>query len=438
MSASPDVLLSLYDAAIAGAAPDAATSRAIGSLNIPSDRRILLFAIGKAASPMASAAVAALLKSLHQIAGGVVVTPDGDRSPYPTVTALSGDHPIPSRASFIAAEKIGELSAGRRAADVALVLVSGGASSLIAAPLRGQTEGDLIALYEMLLASGLDITAMNSVRKRFSRWGGGRLALALAPAATHCLAISDVPGDDLSVIGSGPCTPDATTAADVSAILESAGLMRRVSSTHRAYLTGVARGVGPETPKRQHPAFAHVSSRIIATNRTALEGIAAAAAARGMSVEVIESPLGGAAAAAGEAIARKLIETRTKRNGAPRCVIWGGETTVDSAGSSSGVTGGGRCQELTLAAARILGDAGDSAAGIRLLAAGTDGRDGVTDAAGAVIDGATWSAIRDAGGDPVSALEHHESTNALAAVNALIPRRRTGTNVMDVAIGIVE
>lgn len=438
MPASPDVLLSLYEAAIAGADPGAVTARAIGALNIPSDRRILLFAVGKAAAPMAAAAVAALLKSLHQVAGGVVVTPDGDRSPYPTVMALTGDHPIPGSASFVAAHKIGELSAGRRATDVAIVLVSGGASSLIAAPLRGQTEGDLTALYQMLLASGLDITAMNTVRKRFTRWGGGRLALALAPAATHCLAISDVPGDELSIIGSGPCTPDATTAAEVSAIIESAGLTRQLSSAHRDYLTGVTRGVTPETPKRQHPAFAHVSARVIATNRTALESIAVSAAARGMSVEVIEHPLGGAAAAAGEAIARKLIDTRTRKNGSPRCVIWGGETTVNSAGSSSGVTGGGRCQELTLAAARILGDAGDSAAGIRLLAAGTDGRDGVTDAAGAVVDAATWSAIRDAGGDPAFALEHHESNNALATANALIPRRRTGTNVMDVAIGIVE
>jgi glycerate 2-kinase len=435
---SPEVLLSLYDAAITGADPGAATARAVGSLNIPSDRRILLFAIGKAASPMAAAAVAVLLKSLHHVAGGVIVTPDGDRSPYPTITALSGDHPIPGGASIVAANKIGELSAGRRASDIAIVLVSGGASSLIAAPLRSQTEADLTALYRLLLSSGLDITSMNAVRKRFSRWGGGRLALALAPAATHCLAISDVPGDELSVIGSGPCTPDATTAADVSAIIESAGLGRQLSLTHRDYLAGVTRGVTPETPKRQHPAFAHVSSRVIATNRTALESVAAAAAACGMNVEVIESPLGGAAAIAGEAIARKLIDTRTRKNGSPRCVIWGGETTVNSAGSSSGVTGGGRCQELTLAAARILGDAGDSAAGIRLLAAGTDGRDGVTDAAGAVVDATTWSAIRHAGGDPASALERHESNGALAAANALIPRRRTGTNVMDVAIGIVE
>lgn len=438
MPASQEVLLSLYDAAIQGADPGIATGHAVASLHIPADRRILLIAAGKAATSMATAAAAELLKSLHQIVAGVIVAPECDRSPYPTVAALGGDHPIPGRLSFAAAGKVGELSAGRRAADAAVVLVSGGASSLIAAPLRGHTEADLTALYQLLLSSGLDITAMNTVRKRFSRWGGGRLALALAPAATHCLAISDVPGDDLSTIGSGPCSPDASTAAEVSGILESVGLMRHLSSVHREYLSGVIRGVAPETPKRQHPAFAHVASRVIATNRTALDGVASAAMARGMSVEIIDAALRGSAADAGEGIARKLIEARARKNGSPKCVIWGGETTVASAGSSSGVAGGGRCQELALAAARIFGSAGDSAAGIRLLAAGTDGRDGVTNAAGAVVDGSTWSAISDAGGNPASALQHHESNQALAAVNALIPRRHTGTNVMDVAIGIIE
>jgi glycerate 2-kinase len=435
---STETLLSLYDAAIGGADPGEATARAIGSLRIVQGRRILLVAVGKAAATMANAAVEALLKSLHQVAGGVIVTPDGDRSPYPTVITCRGDHPVPGRASFAAAQKIGELSAGKRASDVAIVLVSGGASSLIAAPLRGQTEAELSALYELLLASGLDITSMNAVRKRFSRWGGGRLALALAPAATFCLAVSDVPGDEIEAIGSGPCTPDTTTASQVSAIIEAAGLSRQLAPSHREYLTAVARGVSPETPRPQHPAFAHVTSRVIATNRTALDGAAAAASARGMSVEVVENPLGGAAAIAGEEVARKLISARATRNGAPKCVIWGGETTVSSTGSTSGVSGGGRCQELVLAAAKVFADAGDAAAGIRLLAAGTDGRDGVTDAAGGVVDGKTWMAMQAAGIDPASALLRHESTGALASVNATIPRRRTGTNVMDVAIGIIE
>jgi glycerate 2-kinase len=433
-----DSLISLYDAAIGGADPADATSRAITALNIPQDRRILLFAVGKAASAMASASVESLLKSLHQIAGGIVVSPEKEPTPYPTIIALRGDHPVPGQHSFAAAARIAELAAGKRSTDVAVVLVSGGASSLIAAPLRDHTEVELSSLYQMLLGSGLDIASVNAVRKRFSRWGGGRLALALAPAATFCLAVSDVPGNDISVIGSGPCAPDPTTASQVAGILDAAGVLKQLSPTHRQYLASVSRGVSPETPKSAHPAFAHVFSRVVATNRTALEGAAVAAMARGMAVEIVEDQLEGTATDAGAQIARKLISARATRNGAAKCVIWGGETTVVVNGTATAVAAGGRCQEMALSAARVLSEAGEAAAGIRLLAAGTDGRDGVTDAAGAVVDATTWSSMQQAGVDPSNALARHESTVALSSVHAVIPRRRTGTNVMDVAIGLIE
>ena len=431
-----DPLLSLYDAAIQGADPAEATASAIDALQIPRDRRVMIFAVGKAAGPMATATVSTLLKSLHNIVGGVMVTPDGERSPYPTIVSVKGDHPIPGAGSLAAAEKIGQVAAGRKATDVVLVLVSGGASSLIAAPLRGQQPSDLVSLYQMLLAAGLDIGEMNTVRKRFARWGGGRLALSLAPAAVHCLAVSDVPGDDLGVIGSGPCAPDNSTAAEVMGILERHKLASRVAPIYLDYLRSVTRGVTGETPKKHHPAFAHVTSRVVASNRSALERAAAAAAALGMRVEVVEDLLDGAASTAGEAVARRLIAAGSTRDGAAKCILWGGETTV-ATGDAAAMSAGGRCQELALAAARVLGESGERGARIRLLAAGTDGRDGVTEAAGAVVDASTWSAIRDAGTDPMAALERHESNRALAAAKALVPRRRTGTNVMDVAIGIV-
>jgi glycerate 2-kinase len=431
-----DPLLSLYEAALEGADPAAATARAIDELHIPRDRRIMIFAIGKAAAPMASATVATLLKSLHSIVGGIMVTPDGERPPYPTILSVKGEHPVPGMASLAAAERIGEIAKGRRATDVVIVLVSGGASSLIGAPLPGQQHGDLVALNQTLLASGLDIASMNAVRKRFSRWGGGRLAMALAPASVHCLAVSDVPGDDLGVIGSGPCSADIATAADVTALLERHKLTNGVAPVYLEYLRSVSRGVSGETPKKNHPAFAHVTSRVVASNRSALERAASAAAAAGMRVEVVEDLLEGPATAAGEEIGRRLVAASATRNGA-KCILWGGETTV-AAGDAASMTAGGRCQEMALAASRILAEAGEGGSRIRLLAAGTDGRDGVTDAAGAMVDPTTWKAIRDAGVDPVAALQRHESNRALAAVNALIPRRRTGTNVMDVAIGIVD
>jgi hydroxypyruvate reductase len=428
----------LYDAAIVAASPGAATTRAVDALQIARDARVWIFAFGKAATPMAAAAVASLLRSLHSIVGGVIVNSDGAASPYPTVVGLRGDHPVPGTHSFAAAAKIAEVSAGRRGNDVAIVLMSGGASSLIGAPLRGMNESDITLLYEILLGSGLDIAATNAVRKRFSRWGGGRLALALAPAATHCLAISDVAGDDLAVIGSGPCVPDPTSSADVLEILKRSGLAERVPQAYRDYLTSVGRGAIPETPKKSHPAFAHVTARVIGNNRMALDGVAAEARAKGLEVDLIEERLSGDAGTTGEAIARHLISLRAAR-ASRRCVIWGGETTVNlGAGPQAGrSSGGGRCQELALAAARVLGSAAGEADGITLLAAGTDGRDGATDAAGAMVDARTWETITAAGRDPMHALASHESNAALRLANALIPRRETGTNVNDVVIGLV-
>src|SRR5205823_4346184 len=138
------------------------------------------------------------------------------------------DHPLPGRHSFTAAGRIGEVAAGMRSDDVAIVLMSGGASSLIAAPLRGMAESDLGQLFELLLGSGLDIRAMNAVRKRFARWGAGRLALALAPARTFVYVMSDVPGDDPADVGSGPCTPDPNTVKDVIEILQKSVILSRL------------------------------------------------------------------------------------------------------------------------------------------------------------------------------------------------------------------
>lgn len=429
--------MELYDAAIAAAAPDAATARAVDALKIDRASRVWVFAFGKAAAPMATAAVASLLKSLHSIVGGVIVSPDSAAPPYPTLLSMRGDHPIPGHNSFAAAAKIAEVTSGRRGNDVAVILISGGASSLIGAPLRGMSESDFVALCELLLGSGLDIAATNAVRKRFSRWGAGRLALALAPAATHCLAMSDVPNDDLSVIGSGPCVPDTTTVKDVTSILTRANLLTRIPQTHRDYLAGISRGTTPETPTAAHPAFAHVTARVIGNTQLAVDGAASAARLHSLTTEVVAARLSGEAARAGEMIARELLEIRA-RGVSGHCRIWGGETSVtlaDNSGARS--SGGGRCQELALAAARVLHSAGDSAAGITLLAAGTDGRDGATEAAGAIVDSSTWADIGAAGRDPAQALASHESYGALQAANALIPRRITGTNVNDVVIGLV-
>lgn len=396
-----------------------------------------VFAFGKAAHAMATAAVQSLLRSLHQIVGGVVVTPDGAPSPYPTLVSAKGDHPIPGPNSFAAAATIDRIAAGRQSGDVAIVLISGGTTSLIAGPLRGMSADDLARTFSLVLDSSLDIGQMNAVRKRFSRWGGGRLAVALAPAATYCLCVSDVIGDDVSVIGSGPCVPDSVSILQLEKLLESSGLLERLPAAHREYLKAVLRGSIPETPRKTHPAFAHVTTKVIANNATALGGAMSRARERGLHAEIIAQPVVGEAAVAGESIARDLMAAA---DGQPRlfgkALIWGGETTVTLGGIEAGAGSGGRCQELALAAARTLQQAGSQNWSVAVLAAGTDGRDGATDAAGAVVDHTTWRAIRDGGVDPEAALAAHTSNAALAAADALIPRRASETNVADIVIGL--
>jgi hydroxypyruvate reductase len=411
-----------------------------------------LYSIGKAAHTMAAGAVTALERSLHPIAGGVIVAPESTPTPYATVASLPGDHPLPGRRSFTAAERIGETAAGMRSDDVAIVLLSGGATSLIAAPLRGMSESDIGHLFELLLGSGLDITDMNTVRKRFTRWGAGRLALALAPARTHALVISDVVGNDPEDIGSGPCTPDSHSVREVIELLRRADLYAQLSPAMREYLTGVSRGVIPETPKPSHPAFAHVRTRVIGANHLALDAAVARARELAVAAEPVRAPLRGEAARCGEAIADTLLQ-RAERDQLG-CVVWGGETTVQLGKPSPpfahlAVGGrfsdtramaatGGRCQELALAAAKRLAGGGAPARRITILAAGTDGRDGPTDAAGAFADAALWETIARSGHDPEHALTRHESYAALAAAGALLHRGLTGTNVMDVVIGVVE
>jgi glycerate 2-kinase len=455
LSAKPrEVAEALFQAAIDGADPAAATAAAVSRIATARHQRLWLFSVGKAALAMATGAANTLQRSLLTFAGGLVVSPEPGASPSPAVTAVVGDHPVPGRNSFAAAARLADLAGGMKSHDLALVLISGGASSLIGAPLRGMSEGDFSHLFEMLLNSGLGIREVNAVRKRFSRWGGGRLALALAPATIHCLAISDVTGDDISSIGSGPCVADPYSVTDVIEILQRARLYQRLAPSFREHLAGTQRGVVPETPKAAHPAFAHVTARVIVNNRVALDAAAAHAGSLGIPhVTVADATLEGNAADAGVALARALIERRAQAHGERSVLVCGGETTVaiphptltpalrgrgDAPLPPAPIPRGGRCQELALAAARVLYEAGDAARGITLLAAGTDGHDGPTDAAGGCVDARTWGAIQDAGRDPAAALASHESYAALDAAGALVRTGSTGTNVADVVIGLID
>jgi hydroxypyruvate reductase len=313
------------------------------------------------------------------------------------------------------------------------VLLSGGTTSLIGAPEPGITAAELASIYSLLLGSGLDITQMNQIRKRFSRWGAGKLARALAPARVRVYIVSDVIGDDLGSIGSGPCAPDPTTATEIRQLLEGAGLWRRIPESARALVLATEAGERAETPKPQDAVFRNVSPEVIASNRLAVEAAAARARELGLAARVADTQMAGEARSAGSRIVAALLEQCRLEAPArrPSCVIWGGETTVTLGDGPTGL--GGRCQELALAAAGALEGVGD---GVTLLAAGTDGRDGPTDAAGAIVDGRTWRAITRAGRNPERDLAAHDAYHSLNAAGALLRPGLTGTNVMDVVIGV--
>ncbi len=431
-----ELLAELYRVATEAVNPAPALASRLARLPREPGRRWIL-ALGKAAEPMALTAVRTLASWGLEPAGGLVVAPAAHPAPHPEIRAVAGDHPEPGPGSLAAAEALGEVARRVGEQDEVWVLLSGGASSLLAAPVSGLAPAELTALYRLLLGSGLDITAMNRIRKRFSRWGGGRLAAALAPARVRGFVVSDVIGDDLASIGSGPCVPDPTTAAQVHRALDDAGLWSRVPAAARQLVLAAESGETAETPKPGDQAFARVTLELIASNRLALEAAARRAAELGLATEVAETPLAGEAWAAGTSVAAILLQHCGRQNipqpAAPtRCFIWGGETTVTLGEDPPGL--GGRCQELALAAAKALDGARP---GVALMAAGTDGRDGPTDAAGAIVDGATWRMAAGAGRDPARDLAAHDAYRALDAAGALFKVGLTGTNVMDVVIGVV-
>ncbi len=420
-----DVLLDLYRAALAAADPAAAVRRELAERPLASPAPVHLLAIGKAAAGMASAALKALDEARLPLAGGVVIGPDA--APIPaSLHRCAGDHPVPGAASAKAASALGDAVAEVRGGHQALVLLSGGASSLAAAPVEGVAREDLGALWTLLLGSGLDIAAMNALRKRCLRWGAGRLAAALAPRAVTALCVSDVIGDDPGTIGSGPCAPDPRTAREALALLARATRHGEAPPTVRRLLERQASGEAPDTLKPGDPAFRNVTTHVIGSNRLAVRGVERRATELGLRVMAGASDLAGEAREAGTRIGAFL----RAGGGGASCFVWGGETTV-SLGEGP-VGSGGRCQELALAAAAEL----EGVPGVALLAAGTDGRDGPTDAAGAAVDGDTWQRVVAAGRDPEADLARHDAYHALGAVNALVRTGATGTNVMDVVIGL--
>lgn len=384
-------------------------------------RRVLAVGAGKASARMAAALEAMLGGRLE---GGLVVVKYGHAVATRRVAIVEAGHPVPDRAGQRAAARLLELAAGLTRDDLLLVLLSGGASSLLAAPARGLTIRDKQAVSRLLLRSGATIQEINAVRKHLSAIKGGRLAAATR-AEIIALILSDVIGDDLGSIGSGPTAPDPTTYGDALAILRRYEIWEHVPPPVRAHLLAGARGREDESPKPGAAAFARVTNHIIGNNRRAVEAVGRAAKEAGLQPIILSTSLTGEAREVAKVFGAIAREIRASGNPAspPACVIAGGELTVTVRGSGRG----GRAQEFALAGAgEIAGLPNVWVSGF-----GTDGSDGPTDAAGAVSDGGTWARAKRAGSDPTAALLRNDAYRFFRRCGGHIVTGPTGTNVND-------
>ncbi|WP_436907013.1 glycerate kinase type-2 family protein [Halosimplex marinum] len=376
---------------------------------------------GKAAAQVAAALEAVLGDAVD---GGVVVTDhpvETDR-----VDAVEGTHPVPDEAGLAGAERVRELAETAGERTLVFAVVTGGGSALLPAPAGDLGLADLRAVTEALLEAGAAIDEINAVRKHCSALKGGRLAAAAAPATVATLALSDVVGDDLGVIASGPTAPDPTTYADALAVLDRYDLDGPAAVRDR--LEAGAAGERPETPAAE-AALDHVRYHVLANAWTALDAAREAAADAGYDTMVLSSRVRGEAREQGLAHAAVAEELAATGNPAepPVVALSGGETTVTVRGDGSG----GPNQEFALRAALDVPD--DAVLG----AVDTDGRDGGTDAAGALVDGETVADADDAAAAR-AALADNDAEPFLADRDALVRTGRTGTNVNDLRVLLVE
>jgi hydroxypyruvate reductase len=415
-------------AADAGRLVRAALAEASVTDRLASAAQLDVIAVGKAAGPMLTAFAGSVNRPLRAVEG---IGPGRPESlPANTGWHESG-HPIPDARSVSAAQGALAIAAATAPDDLLVVLLSGGASALMALPASGITLEDKQDTVRRLLRAGATIDELNTVRKHLSGIKGGRLAAAAA-APVVTLVISDVVGDDLSVIGSGPTMPDPSTFADALAVLDRRDGVASYPAGVVALLQRGERGEVPETPKADDPRMARSLARIIGGRMTAVEGAVAAARSRGYGVHVIDRPIVGEAREAARAFADEVRAT-VSRATTPACVIGAGETTVHVTGTGVG----GRNQEFALAMIGYLpGPHGPGAAGA-FGSIGTDGIDGPTDAAGAIVDATTADRAAALGLDPRRFLDNNDSYHFFSALDDLLRTGPTGTNVGDVQVALI-
>jgi glycerate 2-kinase len=424
----------IFQAALKAADPYESVKRHLGRLRSAFSgggfHRVFIAGFGKAVCPMARAVEEGLSDIVER---GIVITKYGHCMGYAfrKIDVREAGHPLPDENGRKGAAEVIDLL--RRADDQTLVvcLISGGGSALLVAPCEGITLSDKQEVTGLLMKSGADIHELNTVRKHLSGVKGGRLAEAAFPAAVLSLIISDVIGDDLDVIASGPTSPDGSTYADALTVLEKYGLRSRSPYAVIEVLEKGAAGLIRETPKTGNPAFDKVENIIIGSNGVALEAAKKHAESLGFDVEILSSEIRGEAKEVGQELAKKAVGIRnTKRSTKPVCLIAGGETTVTVRGDGLG----GRNMELALSFAIGIEGVG----GVSFLSAGTDGTDGPTDAAGAIVDGDTVKRGKEKGMSAAEYLEDNDSYHYFEKAGGLLITGPTGTNVMDIQVILIE
>jgi glycerate 2-kinase len=387
-------------------------------------RRIFVIGAGKASAEMALALEALLGR---RIAGGLINVKYGHTARLRRIDLNECGHPVPDEAGVRGAQRIAQIARDAGEDDLVICLISGGASALLPMPAAGLTLEEEQRTTELLIACGASIHEINAVRKHISGIKGGQLARLCWPAAVISLIVSDVVGDDLDTIGSGPTAPDRSTFADARAVLARYAIENRVPAAVRARL----REGAEETPKPGDAIFSRVQNAIVVSNRLALQAAAKQARTLGYRTMILSTTIEGETrdvARVHAAIAKEICASGHPLK-PPACVISGGETTVTLRGNGTG----GRNQEFALAAALDI-------AGLErtlVLSAGTDGTDGPTDAAGAMTDGSTMERAIAAGLNARRALDENDAYPFFDKLGDLIRTGPTGTNVMDVHVVLV-
>ncbi|MFP7673599.1 glycerate kinase [Marivita sp. S0852] len=401
----------LFDAAVKAADPARAVQRGFAQAPVPPpgpNGRTFVIAIGKAAPAMLREA----LVQIPDAHGAFAVTHHENTDTVPKAQVLRAGHPVPDEAGRRAAQTVISTLSETTEHDRVIALISGGGSALLPAPPAPVSLSDKARLNDLLLSAGLDIVQMNMIRQQVSLLKGGGLLRLAAPAPVHAYLLSDVIGDDLRAIASGPTVSPIGTAEDAISVLMSAGLWDALPASIRAHLQQKSTRPADPAPVAQNT--------LIGSNRQSLDAMAEKAQALGLEPKIVNAALVGDVADAAKEVLACLHPTSRKT-----AFLFGGETTVKLTGDGRG----GRNQELALRVAR--GAPGTDATWV-FLSGGTDGRDGPTDAAGGVVDAGTRSRAAAAGVDLDALLANNDSFAALAAAGDLLITDATGTNVADV------